>query len=142
MRHPRTILAAFAAALLLSACASAPATGSRARVDMTLITREQIQELQSTTAYDAIKALRGTWLNVHGPESFRYPQAVQVYLDGTHMGDASVLASIGTPPIQFIRYYNGQEATARWGIDHGAGAIYISTKVGIKGVPTPPNSPR
>jgi len=141
MRPSRTSVLTVALAVTLAAgCAAGPAVASRPRFDSTLITREQIQELQVSTAYDAVKALRGTWLNVHGPESFRYPQAIQVYVDGNHLGDVSTLSSIASPPIQYIRFYSGQEATARWGVDHGAGAIYVSTKVGRQGTPTPPGT--
>jgi hypothetical protein len=61
-----------------------------------------------------------------------------VYLDGTKVGDISTLSGIASPPIQFIRWYSGQEATTKWGIDHGAGAIYVSTRVTRDGKPEPP----
>ncbi|MHB1312723.1 MAG: hypothetical protein ACYC3L_11975 [Gemmatimonadaceae bacterium] len=128
MRPSRTVLAAAFALSVASACASAPPAAGRPRYDPALITREQIQEQRFSNAYDAVKALRGNWLNVRGAESFRYPLSIQVYLDDTHVGDISTLSGIASPPIQYIRWYSGQEATAKWGIDHGAGAIYVSTR--------------
>lgn len=131
------------AALVLtfaSGCASGAPAAARPRFDAALITREQIQELQVSTAYDVVKTLRGNWLNARGPQSFRYPSAVQLYLDDNHVGDVSVLPSIPTSSIQFIRYYSGQEATAKWGLDHGAGAIYVSTKAKREGTATPPGA--
>jgi len=143
MRPSRSPIITAALTLAITAgCATGPAVAARPRLDPALITREQIQELQVTTAYDAVKTLHGNWLNSRGPESFRYPQAIQVYLDGSHVGDISSLSSIASPPIQFIRWYTPQEATAKWGIDHGAGAIEVSTKVGRKGVATPPETAR
>lgn len=124
--------------VLAAGCASAASGPPRPRFDASLITREQILETQVTTAYDAVKSLRATWLTVRGPESFRYPSAVQVYLDGVRLGDVSTLPSIAAPPIQYIRFYSPQDATAKWGIDHGAGAIFVSTKIGRGGVAIPP----
>lgn len=120
-------------AVAVAGCAAGPSPTTGRQLNQTLITREQIQERQFTNAYDAVKALRGTWLNVHGPQSFRYPAAIQVYLDGVHLGDISTLSSIAAPSIQYIKFYNSGEATTRWGIDHNAGAIYVSTKVGPEG---------
>lgn len=137
--HRRTIVR-FAVTLtaLTAACSSNPAPANRPRFDASLITREQILEGRFTNAYDAVKLLRGSWLNTVRPESFRYPAAIQVYLDGVRLGDVSTLSTVQTLPIQFIRYYNAQDATSRWGVDHGAGAIYISTKVAPQGTSGPP----
>ncbi|MBI5601149.1 MAG: hypothetical protein HY944_06245 [Gemmatimonadetes bacterium] len=123
---------------LTAACSANPAPADRPRFDASLITREQIVQGQFTNAYDAVKTLRGSWLNTVRPESFRYPAAIQVYLDGVRLGDVSALSTVQTLPIQYIRYYSAQDATSRWGMDHGAGAIYVSTKVGAQGSPIPP----
>jgi hypothetical protein len=29
----------------------------------------------------------------------------------------------------YMKYFDGISATARWGLDHGAGVIYVSTRV-------------
>ncbi len=134
-------IAAALALILCAGCASGGAAGTTATStatnrpagDPNLITRQQIEEQRFATAYDVVKTLRGNWLNARGVESFRYPTAVQVYLDDVHVGDVSTLQTISTTPIQFIRYYNAQDATAKWGVDHGRGAIYISTRVGRQG---------
>jgi len=135
----RTIIC-FAVTLtaLTAACSANPAPTDRPRFDAALISREQILQGQFTNAYDAVKMLRGSWLNTVRPESFRYPSAIQVYLDGVRLGDVSSLSTVQTLPIQYIRYYSAQDATSRWGMDHGAGAIYVSTKVGSQGSSIPP----
>jgi hypothetical protein len=138
VRHRAIIRFAVSLAALASACSSNPAPAERPRFDASLITREQILEGQFTNAYDAVKTLRGSWLNTVRPESFRYPAVIQVYLDGVRLGDVSALSTVQALPIQYIRYHNAQDATARWGMDHGAGAIYVSTKVGRQGSPVPP----
>ncbi|MDP1892499.1 MAG: hypothetical protein Q8K55_16560 [Gemmatimonadaceae bacterium] len=138
MRRSTTIRFAVMLTALTAACSSNPAPSNRPRFDAALITREQILEGQFTNAYDAVKILRGSWLNTVRPESFRYPAAVQVYLDGVRVGDISALSTVQTLPVQYIRYYNAQDATSRWGMDHGAGAIYVSTKVAPQGMTGPP----
>lgn len=138
MRRRAIIRFAVTLTTLAAACSSNPAPADRPRFDASLITREQILEGQFTNAYDAVKILRGSWLNAVRPESFRYPAVIQVYLDGVRIGDVSALSTVQTLPIQFIRYYNAQDASSRWGMDHGAGAIYISTKVGSQGSTVPP----
>lgn len=122
----------------LASCASGPSPSVGTPYDPSLITRDEIQTHQFTTAYDAVKGLRGTWLNVHGSESIRYPLAIQLYLDNVHIGDVSALPTISTVDIQFIRFYRGQEASSRWGVDHGAGVIFIVTKVTRQGAAPPP----
>lgn len=138
MRRRAVIRFAVLLTALTAACSSNPSPADRPRFDAALITREQILQGQFTNAYDAVKILRGSWLNTVRPESFRYPAAIQVYLDGVRLGDVSALSTVQTLPIQYIRYYSAQDATSRWGMDHGAGAIYVSTKVGAQGSPIPP----
>lgn len=138
MRRRALLHAAVTLTALVVACSSNPAPQNRARFDSSLITRQQILDGQFTNAYDAVKILRGSWLNTVRPESFRYPAAIQVYLDGVRIGDVSSLSTVQTLPVQYIRYYNAQDASARWGIDHGAGAIYVSTKVMPRGLSGPP----
>ncbi len=125
-------------AVALTGCAAGPSPTPRPKVDPNLITRDEIQAQQFTNAYDAVKTLRANWLHVRGGESVNYPLEVQVYLNDTHIGDISALQTIASPPIQFIRFYSGQEASAKWGVDHGRGAIVVSTKVSAYGVPKPP----
>lgn len=128
----RTMILLFSLSALAS-CASAPAPTGRARFDSARITREELVSGQFSNAYDAVKTLRGSWLNAVRPESFRYPSAIQIYLDNVRIGDVTALSSVESGPIQYIRFYNAQDATARWGTDHGAGAIYISTRVERQG---------
>src|SRR5512140_859822 len=142
MRLPRLPRVAVSLALCVSAACAASAPTNRSKEDITLITREQIQELRFSTAYDAVKGLRSNWITNRGPESFRYPSEVQVYLDGVHMGGVATLQDIASPPIQSIRFISGIEATSRWGTDHGKGVIFVSTRVARDGAPAtqPPNT--
>lgn len=140
MRRFTRSMVAVVALSTISGCAGNAPPPSGPKADLTIITREQIQELRFSNAYDAVKGLRGNWLNTRGgAESIRYPMDVQVYLDGVHLGGADVLQGIASPPIQYIRFFSPLEATARWGVDHGRGAIYISTKAAAR-PGTPPGA--
>ena len=109
-----------------SACSLHQAnTGSR--VDRTLLTPEQFGNRGYTNAYEVVAAMRSNWLAERGPDSFASPAKVQVYLDGIRLGGAESLRSIDLRPVTYIRYFDGIAATARWGLDHGMGAIYVST---------------
>jgi len=83
-----------------SACSRQANTGPR--LDRTLLVPEQFANRGYNTAYDVVEAMRSNWLAERGPDSFASPAKVQVYFDGI-------------------------AATARWGLDHGMGAIYVST---------------
>ncbi len=85
-----------------------------------------------TTALDAIQALRGNWLETHGTNSFFSPTTIKVYLDDAQVGGVDELSSIAISEVVYIRHYDGIAATARWGLDHGAGAIYVSTHPGLQ----------
>lgn len=117
---------ALAGALAAGCRASQPGVGQE-RPDQQWITREQIAEPRFTSAYDVVRALRGTWLNPRGAASIRSRVEVQVYLDGVHLGGVDMLKGISTPTVQYMRYVNGTDATTRWGIGHGRGVIYVGT---------------
>ena len=97
------------------------------RVDRSVITRSQLLEHRFTTALDAVQALRSNWLNTRGTDSFTNPGEVQVYLDNNHLGGMATLRGIATTTVQSLRFIDGIAATARWGIGHGHGVIFIST---------------
>lgn len=114
-------------AALVSACASSGGGGPR--VDRNLLTREQILETNRQNAYEVVETLRSNWLRTRGPTSLTSADAqVQVYIDDNRLGTVETLRTISTPMIQYIRWYDGIAATGRWGLDHGAGVIYVSTR--------------
>ncbi|HEY5489689.1 MAG TPA: hypothetical protein VIK25_00740 [Gemmatimonadaceae bacterium] len=123
---------------LTTGCAGGPAVASGTRTDPTLITRAQIQDSRFATAYDAVRALHSNWLTARGTESFSYPTEVQVYLDGVRMGGLDMLQNIASPPVQYIRFFSGIEASSRWGLDHGRGVIWVSTDANRPGASGPP----
>jgi hypothetical protein len=75
-------------------------------------------------------------------ESFSYPTEVQVYLDGVHMGGLDMLENIASPPVQYIRFFSGLDATSRWGLNHGRGVVWVSTDAKRPGASGPPPETR
>lgn len=126
----RTVTRSFAVHLLLSVLLSACAgTGSSAErspnPNRDLLTQEEIR--RHRTVYEAVDALRGTWLRPRGTGSFRNPGQVQVYQDGNRVGGVEVLRSMSPANIAYVRYYDGIAAGSRWGLGHENGVIFVST---------------
>ena len=126
----------FAAALpACFACAHGAGRGGSARgIDLNIITREQIRELDVRTAYDVVERLRPRWLTVRGgPRSFQTETEVVVFQDEAYLGNQDVLLRMGTEGIYSIRYLDGTTASATlpgMSSRHVAGAIIISMRPG------------
>ena len=115
----------------LSACSPRPSkVAPAARYDV--LTQQDLVDRGFTTALDAIQSLRSNWLETRGTNSFYTPVTIKVYLDDTQLGGVDELSSIAISTVVYIRHYDGVSATARFGIGHGAGAIYISTRPGLQ----------
>jgi hypothetical protein len=127
MGHLKQQLSAIAVAALVAGCASTPPGGRAPRGDRNLVTQEQLLEQNFQSAYDAVEALHSNWLRARGPDSFQSPTEVLVYLDNVKLGDVSTLRTIHPRTIREIRHFDGNEATARWGIGHGAGVIFLTS---------------
>ena len=117
---------------LLILCAACAGSARRAQppTDRNTITREQLAEHRFRSAYDAVAALRSNWLGTRGPDSFNTPSEVLVYIDNVRVGGVETLRSVVTSSISYIQHFDGLAATARWGLDHGAGVIFVSTQTG------------
>jgi hypothetical protein len=125
VRHPVSVLIA----LVLAVAACGPRTAASPQPDRNLITNDELQVRGFNDAFTAIQLLRPNWLRTRGPSSITGPGAsLKVYVDGTLLGGADHLRQIQVRYISSIRYLDGLEATQRWGMDHGEGAIMISTR--------------
>lgn len=113
--------------VLFVACSGSQRRGSQ-RADASLITTAELDGSGYADAFTAVQSLRPAWLRVRGSTSLATREVVKVYLDGSLMGDTGHLRQISTHSISTLRYLDGLEATQRWGLDHGAGAIMISTR--------------
>lgn len=105
--------------------AAAPARAARA--DRTVITRDQMLAGKYATVYDAVAALRSLWLRPRGNDSYSSTTTVWVYLDNNKLGDVETLRTIQSRLVATVRFYDGPQATSRWGVGHSAGVIHVST---------------
>ena len=109
------------------ACSSAtqkrPA-GSNAR----LITTDEIDVTRFSTAFEVVQALRPQWLRMRGQTSINMSESIKVYFDDVLLGTPSQLRNVPARAITWMRFLDGNEATTRWGLDHGQGAILVSSK--------------
>lgn len=114
---------------MLAGCASSPTRGSAEAGRTDRITREQIGDTSYPDLYQMITALRANWVRIRGPDNFSgRPAEVQVYLDDVRLGGLSNLRAIHPMEIDYVRYFDGVQASARWGFDHGSGVIYVATR--------------
>jgi len=82
------------------------------------------------TAYQAVARLRPLWLRPRGVSSVRNPGSGQVvaYVDGVRLGGAEALERIQAGTVVEMEYLNGSEASIRFGVGHGDGAIIVRTR--------------
>jgi hypothetical protein len=103
-------------------------TGGTARGDANVITAAEIDGSGHADALSLVQSLRPRWLRVRGASSPSGRETVKVYLDGSLLGNPQSLRQISTHSVGSVRYLTGLEATQRYGLDHGAGAIIVSTQ--------------
>jgi hypothetical protein len=84
-----------------------------------------------------VQSLRPRWLRISSPTTLTGRETIKVYLDGSLLGGPEQLQQITTSSISSIRFLDANEATQRWGLDHGQGAIVVSTRRDRPG----PNAP-
>jgi hypothetical protein len=125
-------LNAVGAMLLLLAlpagCATQP-VGERAEgTGRAVLSFEEMQAAGYSELHSVIQALRPEWLRSQGATSFRGQEEIQVYLDGNRLGGLAALRDIPSRSVASARFLTGLEATQRWGLSHGMGAIVVSTR--------------
>ena len=121
------ILAAVAILAIGTACGGNRAPGTPAP-PRDVLDAQQLEAAPYANVFDAVQALRPQWLRARGRTSINQQEYVKVYLDDSLMGGPDQLRTITLKSISTVRYLNGVEATQRWGLDHGQGAIAVSTR--------------
>ena len=122
--------AALVATCLLAGCAGAT-TQSRGGQDRSaVLTSEELAKTNSDNLYDAIAKLRPEWLTSRGPTSATdmTPTSVDVYMNGTQLGDASYLRQMRVLDVSEVRYWDAGQASARFGMGHPRGVIELTRK--------------
>ncbi|HEX3533877.1 MAG TPA: hypothetical protein VHT23_06625 [Gemmatimonadaceae bacterium] len=121
----RMVLLVGLVAALATSCT--PPTTARSSRDPNVITSDELVASQATNAFDAIRRLRPNFLTSRGVTTLRgadtgYPR---VYLDRVLFGDLNSLKNLSVNGIREIHYYNGPEASGRFGLDNVSGAIEV-----------------
>lgn len=102
---------------------------ARPHRDRNLLTPEEFASRHDPDAYQLIRALRPGWLRgARGVSSVQTSSSVVVYRDGMRVGGPRALLDIPAESIREIRYFDAIDATQRWGTDHAAGAIVVTTR--------------
>jgi hypothetical protein len=116
-------------ALLLLVAACAVVSGRRGSGSArNVITTDEMRAAGFADAFRVVEALRPQWLRPRGATTLTGRETVKVYLDDLLLGGPDQLQQITTRSISSIRYLDGNEATQRWGLDHGHGAILVLTR--------------
>ncbi|CAA9317155.1 MAG: hypothetical protein AVDCRST_MAG89-1463 [uncultured Gemmatimonadetes bacterium] len=79
-------------------------------------------------AYTMLSETRPGWLRSRERSRGAVRSAVVVYLDENRLGGVETLRQIQISGIARIEYMNGIDATTRFGTNHGAGAILVTTR--------------
>jgi len=125
----RMLVSTVLGALLFFSAACASGSGGGSGSGMDLITREQIEESNYSTALQVVQRLKPRWLRpVRGNSSLTGPppEAV-VFLDGVRFGDLSSLSNINAIIVDHMEYMGATEATTLYGTGYMGGAIRVFT---------------
>jgi hypothetical protein len=123
------IVRMLALAVVVTACASRGKSARQPTARADLLTAEEMRAGQWRNAYDAVSSLRARWLQPRGPDTIIGKQGeVQVHLDDVHLGGVDTLREIPVIEIAYLQFFDPATASARWGLDHSHGAIYVSTR--------------
>ena len=111
------------------ACRTIGESGGVSR-DRNLITAEEIMAVPHSSVFEAVRALRPRWMQARIGASFSDPsmQTPRVYIDGQLRGELDEMWAILPGEVGEIRYMSASDATTRFGTNHIAGAIVITTR--------------
>lgn len=127
----RLVLVAVAAVFAAS-CATTGEAGSSSSSNRDVVERAELDELGATlqTAYDAVERLRPRWLrersNPTAGIGANRVDPVVVYVNNIRRGGVSQLRQIQIRSVLRMNYVRPSDATTRYGLNHGSGAILIT----------------
>ena len=97
--------------------------------DRFVITGEEARAASVANALEAVNLFHPEWLVERGQGILQTSESdhIRVYLDEIPLGGVEALQGLSPLIIDFIRFHDPQSATARWGANHGRGAIQVVT---------------
>jgi hypothetical protein len=117
--------------ILLGVIALAGCSGatSSPRGSGSLITRAELEPLESFTAYDAIARLRPNWLQTRGPTSLADgPTLPRVHINQSPSGSMDELRSMSTIEVESMEFLSPADATTLYGTGYPGGVILVRTR--------------
>lgn len=127
-------LAAIAAVVPLAACASGSGGGSLTTSRSALLTAEEIatQNIEGSSAFDAVTRLRPKWLRARGVKSLHIEsdssEYTYIFVDGRPLGRFGTLKDIPLYQVDDIRFYDISEAAQFGPRGDQAGVIEVRLK--------------
>jgi hypothetical protein len=122
----RKLLVVALGTLALASCGGMAATAGGSS---TRITREQLEALESISAYDAIQRLRPTWLQARGPVSLSGGNSLpRVHINDSRLSTLDELRSLLTHQVEAMEYRNAADATTLYGTGYPGGVIEVRTR--------------
>ena len=141
---PRGAGAVLLPLVLLASCAPAALPGSSAPgPDARVATRDEIVDSRLANLLEFVRWHRPQWLRYSSADGWAH-RGVAVYLNGAWIGNEESLRDIASGLAASVRFIEGDEASARWGRDHEAGAIMITSLPALRATAARergPNSP-
>lgn len=97
-----------------------------------VIVERELAMSDATTLEDAIQQLRPRFLQRRGQSSLNSVEGtlVVVYIDDARAGSPDILRSIHPTEVREVQYLDGPSASARYGLNHGGGAVLVYRKRG------------
>ena len=124
--RPTVLVTAVLCCLVFTGCAAqstAARTGQR-----NILTTEDLARAGDVSLYDAIRTLRPMFLQVRPASMAGTQQAapIQVYVGALQMEGVGQLREIMAKNVKEVRYLEPREANARYGGNHGGGALVVT----------------
>jgi len=115
---------------LLATASCASMKRSEDSSDRNIITADEIQSANVSTAYDVITKLHANYLHSRGENSILLKQRKEptVFLDNVEYGSIASLRNIPASNCAEIRFIEGWDAMTKYGSDHVAGVIQVYTR--------------
>lgn len=126
MNYGRLLLAVW----LVTGCAAGRQSAGSAPVDRNVITQQEIDQSQSITAYDMVRALRPRWLSERGVTSFRSANPIMLYVNENRVGTVERLRDYAPRDLREARFLDATQATQRFGTGHRSGAVMLYLRSG------------
>jgi hypothetical protein len=123
--RPILVLALLGVAVACSPARPAGGAAPRQRADR--ISQEEILRRDWSNVYEVVSTLRPQWLQVRGRDTLGQQGEIRAYLNSARLVSMEALRDMPAMGILYIQFVDPIAASARWGLDHGQGAIVVAT---------------